>query len=1099
MHGDFSRWFEKVPRNQVGILAQEGRILLDADINAHSLLGARWQDLAARAAFGANIAAIPADHLDAWKVIDAHVVNNQISLDVMPGLGWADGLMVELEGVPTKPVQIVATPLGLPIQAPPQDTGASGTRDAVILEVWRRSLNGYQVPVELIEPALGGPDTAERIETAYALRLYRMAANETCRTLRLNDDLSQHGTLHATLAPTTMTSGDCPVVRGGGYTGLEHDLYRIEIADVDSSAAMFKWSQWNGGLVGRGMYDAAAKKLSLIAGDQAILRSGLTAFYLEALVFDASLRRWRVAYGAPGTLDTNGEIDLSQAAKFGAPPPATDSWFVRIWNGLRAASDFPSGAAKELRDGIRLELAGTLVAGDYWTFPVRAGLDNPSPLIDHAPPFGVHHHRVPLAELHWTAGTAAGTAIEDCRVPLHPITATDGCCTHSVGDGITSHGDFTSVQAAIDALPDEGGRVCVLPGTYIENVEVKYRRNVEIVGCGPRSRIVAKGSPGEFNPSPPAIYVLDTSGIKIEKLYVEGGFEGIGILFEADAGAGTTEPDGTFTTPMLEDMSVADCTVKAGGGSGIEIRGGQRAELVHNHVSIEDMVTEWSLITIATTAARIERNVVTVPQGKPGVYDALGGIWLRGGCANIDVVDNEIVGGAGHGVMLGHAEQSAVTTGNFSHAIVDGHFGYVFNSWLEDNCVGCGPGPVVFPPGTSQTPPWVAGDPLTRIRIRANSISSMGMSGVGVMGFFPTAEQGVISIDHLEISGNRIFDNVARKQAVIDDGMVALSGYGAVSLADVIDLVIRDNEIAGNGLRAVGGVTGVFVLSGEGVELSRNRIYGNGPVRPLQIAKGTPHGGVWLAHVAGQPSVVIRDNEIDAPNGPSLFIYGYGYMQIVANVLTSEGMLPTTLGATNISIVNASVIPRLTVAGSFAGLRAGELAVASRSATVTVAGKPVPNEKLETAELAGAKIMFGPETTVIEARLSPPPGAIMFNDNQVLTRSPQVAAGYSTLILGMVDVSVLGNQIDSNAPDAPVQVGVLGSTLRVENNRLSDHALVWSLVTYGMFNITAHNISDHCISVGASHQYVDQQNLEVTGGLCKAFAPLLPNLGGVSV
>ena len=241
--------------------------------------------------------------------------------------------------------------------------------------------------------------------------------------------------------------------------------------------------------------------------------------------------------------------------------------------------------------------------------------------------------------------------------------------------------------------------------------------------------------------------------------------------------------------------------------------------------------------------------------------------------------------------MLGHAEQSALVSGNFSHAITTGHFGYVFNTLLEEDCVGCGPGPIVFPPGDSQTPPWVAGDPLDRIRIRGNAIRLMGISGIGVIGFFSTAEQGVIVVDHLEISGNRLFDNVTRTQAVIDGGMVALSGYGAISLADVTDLIIRDNEIRGNGALAVGGVTGVFVLAAPGVELSRNKIYGNGPLRPLRIIPGTPHGGVWLAAVTapsepdlspdprGRPSAVVRDNEIHAPNGPSLFIYGYGYIR----------------------------------------------------------------------------------------------------------------------------------------------------------------------------------------------------------------------------
>lgn len=245
--------------------------------------------------------------------------------------------------------------------------------------------------------------------------------------------------------------------------------------------------------------------------------------------------------------------------------------------------------------------------------------------------------------------------------------------------------------------------------------------------------------------------------------------------------------------------------------------------------------------------------------------------------------------------------------------------------------------------------------------------------------------------------------------------------------------------------------------------------------------------------------MVVSDNEIHAPNGPSLYIYGYGYMQIVDNALVSEGLLPTPLGSTNVSIVSASALQNFVSPASFAALRAGALQVAVRATKVTVAGKVVTPDKLETVDLSGAKIAIAPEVGVIDAIFLPPPGAIMFDSNQVITSTPEIAAGFSTLITGNVDVAVLGNQFESNAPSAPTQVGVLGSTLRVENNRCADHSLVYSLVTYGMFNITAHNICDHCISVGASHQVVNQPNLEVSGGLCKAFGGLFPNLGGVKV
>jgi hypothetical protein len=1120
MHGDFSRWFGKIPKNQVGILAQEGRILLDADVNAHALLGARWQDFAARAAFGAHIAAIPADTPNAWKVASAGLNQGTVTLQVMPGPAWADGLLVELEGDPTKGVTLQATPLGPPIQTPPQNLGAAGTRDAVILEVWRRSLNGYQSPADLIEPALGGPDTAERIETAYALRLYRMAAGDTCRSLDLNDKLATHGHLTVTIAPTTMTAGDCPVVQGGGYTGLEHDLYRIEIADVDSGTPSFKWSQWNGGLVGRGVYDGAAKKLTLHAGDQAVLRSGLTSFYLEALVFDTAAGHWRVQYGVPATLDTNGDIDLSQAAAFGAPPdpamvtnpsdPTDTSWFVRIWNDLRPVSDFPSGGAKELRDGIRLELSGTtFVPGDYWTFPVRAQLDNPPTLLSDAPPFGVHHHRVPLAELDWTG---QGATIEDCRIPLHPITATDGCCTHSVGDGITSYGDFTSIQDAINALPGEGGRVCVLPGTYTENVQVLAKTNIEIVGCGPRSRIVAKPPADDAAQALPAIYVLDTSGIKIEKLYVEAGRGGIAILLEADAAAGQIGIDaGQASTPFLEDMRIADCEIRGGGGSGIEIRGGQRSEIVHNRVTCANLSNDWALITVATQESRIERNVVSVDDNSDHFFSALGGIWLRGGCLRIDVIDNEIERGAGHGVMLGHVEQSiiyAITGVRVLKIRPNLNLGFVLNG-LTGACVGCGPGPVVFPtpPTDPQAPNYVAGASLQDIRIRDNDIREMGISGIGVIGFFSNDDQGIIHVDGLSITGNRLVGNVTRGSATADDNNVTTFGYGAISLDAASALTIHGNDLHQNGTRISGQVCGIFVRHGEGVEVSNNRLYDNGWNGPKTSAS-LPHGGVWLSNligpleggenVAGRPSAVVRDNEIDTNNGPGLVMDGLGYYSIVANTITTRSSLGVTNKATavNVSIINNSAARDIQW-NSYAGLRDRALELAQPLMAFKVGNKAVAAAKLTEAELATAKLTVKLPPRPDAAYITPP-GSTIFANNHVFTYAPQGGTESAVNIQSLSDVTVTGNHFMTFEPEGwfmfPTPVVISGADVQVQNNRCVDQALFWSLYTIGNTNITTYNTTDHCIVVKGNTVFAGP-NIERFTGLCNIFGNSLVNVG----
>jgi hypothetical protein len=234
MKGDFTRWYFNQNDNFAGVLHQQGKVLLDADWNAQTQIINNWQETAGQDAIGAGVAAVPAGVPDAFKVTQAVLVNNSIQLTLLPGRIWADGLLVNLEADKDARGQPIAkrtaTYLQLPIQAEPANN--NNARDAVILEVWQEAINGFQLPELLIEPALGGPDTTERIQTSTAFKLYRLAPDETCENIRtkLQDNFANKGKLTVSLQPTAVTNGDCPVVKDGGYTGFEHYLYRIEIA-----------------------------------------------------------------------------------------------------------------------------------------------------------------------------------------------------------------------------------------------------------------------------------------------------------------------------------------------------------------------------------------------------------------------------------------------------------------------------------------------------------------------------------------------------------------------------------------------------------------------------------------------------------------------------------------------------------------------------------------------------------------------------------------------------------------------------------------------------------------------------------------------------
>jgi Family of unknown function (DUF6519) len=501
MRGDFSRSALDDHANVDGVLQQQGRVLTDADWNDQTWLSDRWRRDAARAAIGDGVAAVPAAMPDALRVVQASALGGEITVDVNPGEVWAGGLLVRLHDSGGGPERRTATHLVEPEDAGP---GAPGTRDAVVLELWREELSAFQVPLRLLEPALGGVDTTARIWHGLAVRLLRLGSGQGCDEIgdRLQDDRAHRRRLTVTLAPTQITNGDCPVVVGGGYSGFEHDLYRLEIAAVDDATEMVKCSRFNGGLVGRGTFDAVTRKVTIRANRQPILRSGLQSFYLEAYQplpqrgggadQTAELaEEWRLVYGGRAVLASDEELDLTDDL-FGTIPAAGTSVFFRLWDEIRPVADF-TGSAVELHDGIQLQFqaAGPTRPGDFWTFPVRAGdVGNPDVLVDDQPPEGPDVVRVPLAVLRWGGAptvTPEANTVEDCRRVFRPLSdLAPGCCV------AVAPGD--DLPRAVRRIRRQGGGcLCLLPGEHRlrEPLDLAGAQDICIEGFGLSSRLVA--------------------------------------------------------------------------------------------------------------------------------------------------------------------------------------------------------------------------------------------------------------------------------------------------------------------------------------------------------------------------------------------------------------------------------------------------------------------------------------------------------------------------------------------------------------------------------------------------------------------------------
>lgn len=702
MKGDFSKAAALTAANDLGLLYQQGRVINDADLTAGEIIAETWRETAARDIIGAHVAAVPAESPDGYLVQAAAVHANHVDVRLAPGRIWADGIHLNLPG--TSPVTFGASYLDAP--ANPAGTSVAdigdGIRDAIVLQVELGALNGFQDPTRLIEPALGGPDTAERIHPHQSLHLVRLGPNEDCTTIgpRIRDNLDTHGRLSVILEPASVVAGDCPVVEGGGYSGFEHNLYRIEIAQTNGPQPMFKWSSLNGGLVGRGrlIVDGFGTRIQISANRGAIIHAGFDTYYLETLVFDDHLGRWQVNYGTTAQLNAAQDaITLDAPPTFGNAPNDGDRVFFRLWNGIERITDFDGGPTP-LRDGIELDFispGGDYVAEDYWTFDLRAGeITNPDTLHNNAAPMGPIRRRVPLAEVTWTndRDTDVSGEIEDCRRRFRPLSNQKICCTYLVGNGVTTFGDFNSLEEAASHLPQQGGKLCLLPGIHFANLTLLQRRNIIIEGCRRRTMLL----PRLTSFAQPIIRVTGGSQIEIANLDF---FAPFGIAIDA-AGA---------NDDALEGLRVNGCRI-------LSLTYGMRLEYLHqgkitdNDVWLLDHIAAMSAISLRGTDSRVEKNTLGVwPfEFKPPIpgdddddtppdpadpciepddlygnitlvvgyvlnawltiltlaptqpYRARGGLHLRGGCERVLAVRNRIDGGAGHGITLGGAYPAEV-------------------------------------------------------------------------------------------------------------------------------------------------------------------------------------------------------------------------------------------------------------------------------------------------------------------------------------------------------------------------------------------------------------------------------------------------------
>ncbi|MEM8961670.1 MAG: DUF6519 domain-containing protein [Acidobacteriota bacterium] len=441
MKGDFSRFTFVKHKHYSGVRMQQGRVQLDADWNEQLDISSYLRRTALSDIIGPH--GTPFEGGGFEVAVDT----GTDAISVAAGPYYVDGILIDNDPDGGAPVVLTAQPF-LPGYAPPTADG----RYVVYLDVFERHITALEDP-QLLEPALGGPDTATRQQVVWQVRLALVASGFDC------------GDFQSSPPPEVMRTPHRLSARSSSQP-KENQLYRVEIHD-DSTATggpTFKWSRDNGAVAAR-IDDPAANEIRISAQISQDLSGGFAAGQFVEVNDEA--RRLRGAPGFFATISTvEGQV-LTVTWNAGSAPTLGDGTVLRRWEAApTAVPAFGSGVA--LEDGVEVtfeeQTGGAFFTGDYWTIPGRAAAGVLWP-VDTAgdpvaqDPQGVRHVYAPLAIVDRSGGAFVDPPVNDCRRPFQAVTVDPG------DPKVSKTGDTMSGSLTIDADLTVNGLVTIAGGT----------------------------------------------------------------------------------------------------------------------------------------------------------------------------------------------------------------------------------------------------------------------------------------------------------------------------------------------------------------------------------------------------------------------------------------------------------------------------------------------------------------------------------------------------------------------------------------------------------------------------------------------------------
>ncbi|MGW0825659.1 DUF6519 domain-containing protein [Streptomyces sp. NPDC002845] len=458
MHADLSRSTLRPERHYSAVIAQQGRVQLDADLNEQTAIQVQQTRTLAADLIGPHGGPRDAAGFRIEYVGGKHDID---TLHIHGGRYYVDGILCHADrpapGVPvpdedaedsTQEVRPPAywtywdQPDGFRDPEKPGDRLPSPAQApfVVYLKVWERTVNAAEDPA-LREVALGAamPDTAVRAKVVWQVLPLSLAALEIEEADPAKEVVraafarwAQRRAAHtARLAarserPDHADDDPCLVKPDARYRGPENQLYRVEVHEGgEAKDATFKWSRENGSVVfpvdeldGTWVQLASLghdDKLDLDVGDHVEFTDTAYASRLEPLPL------LRVE-----ELDLPGRrVRLSAEPEPGVGRLPHLHPFLRRWDhragpkrkgrttALRGgAVPVTEGEWLPLEDGVEVYFAkgGTYRTGDHWVVAARTatgGVEWPMdparrPLLQ--APAGIARHFAPLALVKGEAG-----------------------------------------------------------------------------------------------------------------------------------------------------------------------------------------------------------------------------------------------------------------------------------------------------------------------------------------------------------------------------------------------------------------------------------------------------------------------------------------------------------------------------------------------------------------------------------------------------------------------------------------------------------------------------------------------------------------------